>query len=173
MDTKKIKLHFNKPAPVDPAVPVVTARAGGGYISRLNGQYHAVGKPAILSAQGSAQWYDHGKRHRIGGAAMSSPDGTEAWYENDQRHRLNGAAETFANGTKHYCQFGQLHRDDGPAIDGPHCTPAYFLRGQTPTADEMEQILEKQKIREAREAYARAHISVLKPLRMNIKPARA
>jgi hypothetical protein len=147
-ERKKISLNF-KPA----AEAVVTEHLpDGGYICRLDGKFHAVGKPAIKNAQGGEQWYEYGLRHRLGGPAMSTPDGHEEYCERGVTHRIDGYARKFPNGTKHWVQNNQLHRDDGPAIeDATGANTAYFLHGQTPTPAQMTDILARQHAREKRE----------------------
>lgn len=147
-ERKKISLNFK------PAAEAVTIEylPDGGYISRLDGKYHAIGKPAIKNARGGEQWYEYGLRHRIGGPAMSSPDGHEEYCERGVTHRIDGYARKFPNGTKHWVQNNLLHRGDGPAIeDATGANTAYFLHGQTPTPEQMTEILARQQAREKRE----------------------
>ncbi len=144
---KKISLNF-KPAAEATAVEYLPA---GGYISRLDGKYHAIGKPAILNAQGGEQWYEHGQRHRVGGPAMSNPDGHQEYWQRGIVHRDDGPARIFANGTKHWVQHNQLHREDGPAIvDATGVNTSYFLQGRVPTDTEMKDIQAKEAAREMR-----------------------
>ena len=154
IERKKISLNFK---PNAKAVKVEYL-PGGGYVSRLDGKYHAIGKPAILGANGAEQWYEYGLRHRIGGPACSSPDGHEEYCERGVTHRVGGYARRFPNGTKHWVQNGQLHRDDGPAIeDATGANTAYFIYGRTPNEDEMKEILARQ---DARETRAREEVSL-------------
>ena len=145
---KKISLNFK------PAAEAVTVEhlPNGGYISRLDGKYHAVGKPAILNAQGGAQWYEYGQRHREDGPAMSNPDGHQEYWLRGITHRTDGPARIFANGTKHWVHHNQLHRDDGPAIvDATGKNTTYFLQGRTPSEEQLKDILARQAVREQRE----------------------
>lgn len=153
-ERKKISLGFKRGA----EAVQIEHLPGGGYISRLDGKYHAIGKPAIKNAQGGEQWYEYGLRHREGGPAMSTPDGHEEYCERGITHRINGYARKFPNGTKHWVQNNLLHRDDGPAIeDATGANTAYFLHGQTPTPEQMAEILARQNAREKR---AREEIAV-------------
>ncbi len=145
---KKISLNFK------PAAEAVTVEhmPNGGYISRLDGKYHAIGKPAIVNAQGGEQWYEYGQRHREGGPATSGPDGHQEYWQRGSTHREDGPARIFANGTKHWVQHNHLHRADGPAIeDATGKNTGYFLHGRTPTDAEMKDILARQTAREQRE----------------------
>lgn len=145
---KKISLNFK------PAAEAVTVEhlPNGGYISRLNDKYHAVGKPAILNAQGGEQWYEYGQRHREDGPAMSNPDGHQEYWLRGIVHRADGAARIFANGTKHWVQHNQLHREDGAAIeDATGKNTTYFLHGRTPSEEQLKEILVRQAAREQRE----------------------
>lgn len=144
---KKISLNFK------PAAEAVTVEpmAGGGYISRLNGKYHAVGKPAIVHPHGGEQWYTYGQRHRADGPAVSTPDGHREYWQHGMSHRTDGPARIFANGSKHWVQHNQLHRDDGPAIeDAVGDNTAYFLHGRAPDQEQLKEIMARQTARETR-----------------------
>jgi hypothetical protein len=48
------------------------------------GQWHRVGVPAVIEADGTHWWYLHGELHRIDGPALIEPDGTQYWYVRDR-----------------------------------------------------------------------------------------
>jgi hypothetical protein len=97
--------------------------------------------PAIIHADGSTEWWRHGKRHRDNSLpAVEYASGTKEYYVNNLNHRADGPAVirscgdtlwyfegklhregapavTLINGTTKWYYMGNLHREDGPAIE--------------------------------------------------------
>lgn len=65
-----------------------------------NGDFHRVDGPAIEFADGSKQWWAHGKRHREDGPATEWDSGRRAWFVGGKRHRADGPAIEWPNGEK-------------------------------------------------------------------------
>jgi len=78
---------------------------------------HREDGPAVVSADGTKEWYLNGKRHRAGSlpAIEEANDGDKAWYFN-----------------------GQLHCEDGPAIEYAHGDDFWYLNGQLLSKKEWE-----------------------------------
>lgn len=47
---------------------------------RLDGAFHRLDGPAVVSAQGDEHWYVDGLRHRIDGPALTSRNGLAQWW---------------------------------------------------------------------------------------------
>ena len=91
---------------------------------------HRLDGPAVVTADGTGMWYQHGAVHRVGGPAVIRPDGTEEWWFHDRMHREDGPAFTAANGDKEWLCDSQYHRTDGPAIMRTDGTREWWEHGE-------------------------------------------
>jgi hypothetical protein len=76
-------------------------------------------QPAIIYANGTMKWYQHGKLHRDNDQpAVIFSNNSKQWYQHGKLHRDNDQPASVAfNGSKYWCQHGKFHRDnDQPAI---------------------------------------------------------
>jgi hypothetical protein len=84
-----------------------------------NGKLHRDGDlPAVVWANGSQEWYQHGLCHRDGDLpAAVWPDRLQAWYHHGQLHRDGDLpAVVWSDGHQEWYQRGLRHRDgDLPA----------------------------------------------------------
>jgi hypothetical protein len=80
-----------------------------GDLNRLDG-------PALVYADGSAEWFLNGKRHRENGPAYESSNGYKAWYVNGKRHRLDGAAVEGLSVKEWWVNGEQYSKNDFPII---------------------------------------------------------
>jgi hypothetical protein len=48
---------------------------------RVNGKYHRVGGPAIISSNGMLEWFKNGIRHRLNAPAIIHGDFLKEFYE--------------------------------------------------------------------------------------------
>lgn len=95
-----------------------------------NGILHRKRAPAIMYANGCAEWYCCGQLHRDNGPAVVAP-GTAQWFCHGRLHRTDGPA--FESGVvRKWFQHGLLHRVSGPAII------RRFYYSSISTAGEME-----------------------------------
>lgn len=79
------------------------------------GEYHRIGKPAVIRKNGTKEWWLHGQRHRKDGPAITYKDGSQEWYLHGRRHREDGPA-LIEPGLHQYYYHGKRHRTDGPAV---------------------------------------------------------
>ena len=83
-------------------------------------KYHSFNdQPAIIYANGTMKWYQHGNLHRDNDLpAIIYNDGGKMWYQHGYVHRDNDLpAIIYADGGKTWCQHGTIHKDnDLPAI---------------------------------------------------------
>ena len=63
--------------------------------------------PALIGADGSMEWYQHGKLHRENGPAFIGPEGDQAWFYNGEPHRNDGPAKIWADGTEEWWSYGK------------------------------------------------------------------
>jgi hypothetical protein len=105
-------------------------------------RYHDL--PALVFANGTREWYWHGKLHRtvahqewkaIAKPAVICANGTQMWYQEGKLHRADGPALVEANGTLEWYQRGNLHRasifgeDVGPAVIYKNGTQLWYQHG--------------------------------------------
>jgi hypothetical protein len=95
----------------------------GGIPKEYSGTFNTDGKdihredgPAIIYADSSKFWWNHGKRHREDGPAVEYPNGTKQWWVNGELHREDGPAIENPNGDRYWYINGKRHREDGPAV---------------------------------------------------------
>jgi hypothetical protein len=99
-------------------------------------QLHREDGPALISTDGTQQWYWHGWLHRDDGPAVIEPDGTQKWYQGGELHRNDGPAVIEADGTQKWYQNGELHRNhfpfvkDDPVIIEPDGTQQWYQHGK-------------------------------------------
>ncbi len=91
-------------------------RADGTQEWYQHGYLHRDGEPAVIRPDGAQEWRQNDNLHRDDGPAWIGPDGSQEWWQNGQRHRDDGPAVIEADGTQWWCQHGRVHRDDGPAV---------------------------------------------------------
>ncbi len=72
-----------------------------------HGKLHRDGEPAVIRANGVSEWRQYGELHRDGGPAMTGPDGMQVWYQNGKRHREDGPADVWADGTQEWYWHGK------------------------------------------------------------------
>lgn len=78
-------------------------------------KYHREDGPAITTAQGDEEWFQHGNRHRLYGPAVKTiEDNGEEWWVNGERHREYGPAIKSGD-SEFWYRYGLLHRIGGPA----------------------------------------------------------
>lgn len=127
------------------------------------GVIHRDGYPAVIKADGTEVWYQHGRIHREDGPAIIEPatynnakicwcrheqlhrdndepaviyfNGTKEWYQNGKRHRVGGPAVTYKNGAEIWYQNGRQHREDGPAQTFPNGHLCWYRNGEKHRAD--------------------------------------
>lgn len=65
-----------------------------------DGKLHRTDGPAIISWDGTEEWYFKGRRHRSDGPALIFKRGpwSQEWYQNGKKHRLDGPALLFSDG---------------------------------------------------------------------------
>jgi hypothetical protein len=70
-------------------------------------------QPAIIYANGTMKWYQHGKYHRDNDLpATIYSDGGKMWYQHGELHRDNDLPVViYSDGSKWWCQHGEMHRD--------------------------------------------------------------
>jgi hypothetical protein len=68
-------------------------------------------QPAVLRANGTRCWYQHGLKHRGDGKpAKVAANGTQIWYWRGLKHRDDDQpAIIFSDGTRHWYQYGLIH----------------------------------------------------------------
>lgn len=113
-------------------VEICTNSNGDKYIKwTLNGKPHRTDGPAVEWADGSKEWYKHGKRHRPtqDGPAAEWSDKRKDWYIHGKLHRENGPAVECANGHKEWYINGELHRENGPAVECEDGTVRWYTNG--------------------------------------------
>lgn len=117
-----------------------------------NHDYHRIGGPAIIYADGTKRWYYHGYLHRTDGPAeIVRPSdisaGYRTWWVNGKLHRTDGPAILYNNGRIMWYESGQRHREDGPAIiDRNH--QKYYIRGVYYTKEAFEEFIKHKKFKE-------------------------
>lgn len=72
-------------------------------------QLHRTDGPAVIHADGRADWCYNGKVHREDGPAVKLSDGTLQWRQNGHLHRTDGPAIERADGRKQWYTNGRLH----------------------------------------------------------------
>src|ERR1039458_9248345 len=75
---------------------------GGEKVRMRNGKLHCYYGPAVISKNGTKEWWEHDERHREGGPAIEYADGGKEWYLNDRRHRVGGPAVEKGDGTREW-----------------------------------------------------------------------
>lgn len=73
-----------------------TLREGHVFHQRDGKLHSESGQPAVVYADGTQWWYQHGMVHREDGPAVVFPDGTEEWWQNNKRHRLGSPAVIYS-----------------------------------------------------------------------------
>jgi len=104
-------------------------RADGSVEYYIHGKLHRVNGPARRRADGHKAWYQNGRLHRDNGPAIERPDGSAEWYQNGKRHRDDGPARERISGSKEWYQDGLRHRDGGPAIEHPDGIKEWYQDG--------------------------------------------
>ena len=74
--------------------------------------------------------------HRTDGPAIVRADGTKVWYQHGNLHRTDGPAIEHANGDKRWYINGKRHREDGPAIEWADGDRAWYLEGEAMSEEE-------------------------------------
>ena len=86
--------------------------------------------PAIIYADGTKVWWRHGELHRDGDRpAILYPDGSQGWWLHNQLHRMSGPAFIHRDGTREWWQYDKLHRVSGPAIVRPGRRREWWVAG--------------------------------------------
>jgi hypothetical protein len=67
--------------------------------------------------------------HREDGPAKEWADGSNEWFIHGKPHREDGPAKEWAEGGNEWWIFGQLHREDGPAVEWINGDKAWYLHG--------------------------------------------
>jgi len=85
---------------------------------RLNGLLNREDGPAMISSNGTEQWFIKDKLHREGDEpAVIFKNGNKAWYKNGLLHREDNPAIIMNNGEiQEWFFHGKQHRIDGPAL---------------------------------------------------------
>ena len=84
-----------------------------------NGKPHRKDKPAIISCDGSREYWFDGKLHRDGDKpSIIDPNGTMKYFKHGKLHRKNNPAVIMGRIKKYY-ENGLLHRKKGPAVIHP------------------------------------------------------
>jgi hypothetical protein len=118
-----------------------------------DGGLHRAGGPARECADGSREWWLHGRRHRDDGPAVERccppwrfgaggrpervagpPSLRLEWWAHGVRHRDDGPA-VVDGATREFYRAGALHRDRGPAVVHPDGTREYYRAGERHRAD--------------------------------------
>ena len=97
------------------------------------GRYHRDGdKPAIIAANDTQVWYQHGKRHRDGDKpAYITAGGTKEWWQHNKQHRDGDKPAVIgANGTLSWWHHDKLHRETGPAVEWPSGYIEFWLNNK-------------------------------------------
>lgn len=103
--------------------------ANGTKVWFQHGMIHRDGTlPAVIHHDGSLEWYRHGKLHRDDDLpAVEYIDGRRFWYQCGLIHRDNDKYAIINNGIKTWFKYGQVHRDGGkPAVIYPNGTKEWF-----------------------------------------------
>ncbi len=126
-----------------------------------DGELHRDDGPAIIYADGTQEWYQHGRKHREGGPSVIWPSGTQMWHQHGELYREDGPAVIWAGGTQVWVQHGrgpaailldgaqswwqdgELHRRDGPAMIKPDGTQHWFWHGKQVTEQEHARLREQ------------------------------
>lgn len=88
-----------------------------GDVTWTDGQsLHREDGPAIERADGTREWWVHGRRHREDGPAVITSAGDRLWFVQGRTHRDDGPAREMANGDREWFRDGYRHRLDGPAV---------------------------------------------------------
>jgi hypothetical protein len=103
----------------------------GSKIWKKNGLIHRDDGPAVITVNGTEQWYQKNKLHREGGEpAVTYPDGNQGWYQHGELHREDGPALIMQNGAmQEWYKNGIPHRLDGPAIINPKGKMEWWVDG--------------------------------------------
>jgi hypothetical protein len=97
------------------------------------GQVHRTNGPAVISRDGTGEWWIHGERHRIKDKpAVVKSDGTEEWWIHNKKHRgSNKPAVIKSDGTKEWWVRGKRHRARGkPAVIKSDGTKEWWVHGK-------------------------------------------
>ncbi len=106
--------------------------------------YQVAGEKPPCCLRDNINWKDDGGRwHRDGGPAMIWADGTQFWYQHGKPHRDDGPAVIYANGTRLWYRHGQLHREDGPAAVWPDGSRHWYWHGEKVTKEEHARLREQ------------------------------
>lgn len=110
-------------------------QSNGTMVWLVAGRYYRpdIRKPTTIFADGVQLWQDYyGNRHRDGDLpAVVSEDGSKQWYCHGQLHREGGRpAVELANGTKRWYVHGKLHRLNGPAVVDANGAIRWYVDGQ-------------------------------------------
>lgn len=68
--------------------------------------------------------------HRVDGPAYEGADGTMEWYLHGKCHREDGPARIGLYGSKYWFSHGELHREDGPAIEYMNGDKHWYIHGK-------------------------------------------
>jgi hypothetical protein len=86
--------------------------------------------PAVMYADGTQVWYQHGNKHRDGDLpAVVWENGSQRWYKHGKLHRsFDLPAAVWPDGTQWWYHHGECHRDgDLPAVVEPDGTQFWYL----------------------------------------------
>lgn len=77
-------------------------------------------------------WVDeNGLEHNPDGPALVTADGTMQWFRHGFLHREDGPAATYRDGSAYYFKNGRLHRDGGgPAVQSSNGDLLWYRRGE-------------------------------------------
>jgi hypothetical protein len=102
----------------------------------LGQQHRDNDQPAVISANGDREWYQHSQRHRDNDQpAIIYAYGTQAWFQHGKYHRDNNQPAVIrANGTQIWYQHDKLHCDNGrAAIIYANGTQEWWVNGHNLT----------------------------------------
>ena len=86
--------------------PTKITSKNGNIVYRLNGKYHRVDGPAVITSY-TESWYRYGEYHRDNGPAVTYKNGTRFWYQHNKLHREDGPACIFRDGR---CEYWLEHK---------------------------------------------------------------
>ncbi len=101
--------------------------------------------PAVVMLDGTQGWYQRGYLHRGGGPAVVGSDGTQVWYQHGKLHRDNGPASIRADGTQIWYRHNERHRGDGPAVIGENGEQEWWWRGYKVTEEQFAELQKQPK----------------------------
>jgi hypothetical protein len=109
---------------------------GSQYWENEDGKKHNTDGPAVITVDGTKEWWIDGKRHREGGPAVEHANGDQEWWRDGVLHREQGPAIVVVNDRKEWWRNGSLHREDGPAIEWEDGDKEWWLNGKELSEDE-------------------------------------